>query len=164
MMCSFDELAVRRNGEEVSVSKDRELSLEAQQISSSSTIKLALFRHGVPSIPFRDVTSHCECGRNESVRRGFGLASCVVSNDAQDFTRESNSFLPNFEIAHSSGHAREDGCRVLKGDTAVLRPGPEDREDLCPAVGGRRPAIGWPAQITDHQPQTTAPPCVNHRL
>ena len=56
----FQEFTMRGDGEQVRVAKDRELGLEAQELSFGGTIELTLLRDSVASITFGDVAGNGE--------------------------------------------------------------------------------------------------------
>lgn len=95
VVSSLQEIAMRRYREEVSVAKDRKLSLEAEQISFGRAIELSLFRRGVAAVALRDMTGDGESGEEQCVGSSLCLAASAVPNEAKDLAAEGNSFLPD---------------------------------------------------------------------
>ena len=109
MVGSLQQISVRRDRQEVGVSKDRKLSFELQQISFGGAIELALLGCGVAAIALRDVAGNGKRGTNDSVGGGFRFSARAVLDDAQYFAAERDGLLPDFEVPETSGHARRIG-------------------------------------------------------
>jgi len=61
------ELTVSGYRKQVCVAQDRQLGLEAQELSFGGTIELTLLRDSVASITFGDVTGNGECRSDKGV-------------------------------------------------------------------------------------------------
>ena len=108
-MCSFEEVAVRLDREEVGVTQDRELSFEAEQVSFGGAIELPPLGHCVSTVTFGDMARDRERRRDDGVAGRLGLAPGAVAHGAEHFAAEGDRFLPDLEIANPGGHGGQDG-------------------------------------------------------
>ena len=91
------------------MSKNRELSLEPEQLSFGSAIELSLFGGGIASISLGDMARNSKGGENDSVRSRFRLATRAMSHDAEDFAAERDCLLPDLEIPEAPCHGAHNG-------------------------------------------------------
>ena len=112
MVSSLQEISMRRDRQEVGMSKNRKLSLELKQISFGGAIELTLLGRGVAAITLGDVAGNGERGTNDCIGGGLRFAARAVLHDAQYFAAKGDGLLPDFEIPETSGHARMIGAKA----------------------------------------------------
>lgn len=106
MVGSLQEISMRRDRQEVGMSKDRKLSLELKQISFGGAVELTLLGYGVAAVTLGDVAGDGERGSNDCVGSSLRFATRAVLDDAQDLAAEGDRLLPDFEVPETPGHAR----------------------------------------------------------
>ena len=102
-----EQLRVRCGRDEVGVSEDGELRLEAQEITFCCAIQLSLLSDCVASVTVRDVGGDGECGSGQDISRGLRLPSSALADDAEDLAAKGDGFLPDLEVAYAGCHGGE---------------------------------------------------------
>ena len=119
---------MRREREEVRVSKDRKLGFQSEQLPFGGTIELSLLGSCVASISLGDVTGDRKGGGDERISGCLGFASRALAHNAKNFAAESDCLLPDFEIPEASGHGHTMAALPAGTDIKRFPLGADGRE------------------------------------
>jgi hypothetical protein len=124
---SLQQISVRREREEVRVSKNRKLGFEPEQLSFGSAIKLALLGSRIAAISVGDVAGDREGSDDERIGGGLGLAPGAMTDEAEYFAAQGNCLLPDFEIPQASCHGHTMPALLVDTGTGSLPIGANAR-------------------------------------